>query len=715
MEKIEIEFFEKQFEALQFKTQFGLVCAGSQGGKSFCGACWSAKKIEEKKGVGAIIAPSYKILQQSTLQKFFGLFPQFRKYHKEQKGVIELSSTNKIFVRSADNPLGLEGLTLDWAWLDEAGMMSRLVWNVIRARVSITQGQVFITTTPYSMNWIYDDFYIPWKNKTDKALSFFSWKSTDNKRFSKEYFEAERKRMRPEEFARRYCGEFKKMHGLVYNLNEKQIIDIQAKENINYICGIDWGYKNPSAIIILGIAPNAVYVVDEWKETEKTTAEIIEVLKHYISLYHIINIYPDPAEPDRIKELLNAGIQSNSVSKDIKGGISYMQQLINENKFFVFKKNKYFLDEINSYHYPENNNIDVPVKSNDHLCFVAGTLIFANKGFIPIEKLKESHKVLTRKGYKNISKLHNREAEVFEVSLNNGIKLISTGDHPFWVQGEGFIQAKDLKKNAILFNILHNLWYQRQLYSKALNSGDIQTLKGEQKEFITGQTQTISKKELDFCIGKYGKKLTGKFQKVFAFITKTIIRSTITFPIFNLWTPNCTFQSIQKNMQKEILIKSESTLIRLDPLLKNGIHQSKAENGISNTAKKSQRILNQKNISVYSAIKYFLRNLLVIINSVQTNANLHSEESQASIMKKENVNTAGINLLQTNIQKRDSVLVVAVRKLNKKRKVYNLSVKECPEYYANGVLVSNCDATRYALFSYQLNKRTNLTDCVIAG
>ena len=367
MKTIEIEFFEKQFEALQFETQFGLVCAGSQGGKTFTGCCWTINKIEQIKGIGCIVAPTYKILQQSTLQKFFLMFPQYRKYYKEQRGVIELSETNKVFLRSADNPSGLEGLTLDWAWLDEAGLMSRLVWTIMRARVSISQGQLFLTTTPYNMGWIYEDFYLPWKNKADDGLSFFSWKSTDNKRFSKKFFEAERRRLRPEEFARRYCGEFKKMHGLVYNLNEKQIIDIQQLSNINYICGIDWGYKNPSAIIILGITPNAVYVVDEWKETEKTTAQIIEVSKHYISLYHIINIYPDPAEPDRIKELLNAGIQSNSVSKDIKGGVSYMQQLINENKFFVFKKNKYFLDEINSYHYPENNNIDVPVKSNDHL------------------------------------------------------------------------------------------------------------------------------------------------------------------------------------------------------------------------------------------------------------------------------------------------------------------------------------------------------------
>lgn len=362
-----IKLSDKQYEAYNFQTQFGLVSAGVQSGKTFLGCVWTAKEIDEK-NIGAIIAPTYKILQQSTLEKFFSLFPPFRKLYKEQKGEIVISETKKIYTRSADNPLGLEGMTLDFAWLDEAGMMPRLVWNVIRSRVSITGGQVLLTTTPYSMNWIYQDFYLPWKNKLDPSLSFFTWKSIDNSKFSKKFFEEERKRLRPEEFARRYCGEFKKMEGLVYDLSSDQIIDITSLPSVaRFVAGIDWGYRNPSAILILAITKDKVYVVDEWKEVGKTTAEIIDVLKGFISRYNISKIYPDPAEPDRIKELALSGIECENVSKDIKGGISYVQQLIKEKKLFVFKSCENFLDEINSYHYPENNLTDVPVKLNDHL------------------------------------------------------------------------------------------------------------------------------------------------------------------------------------------------------------------------------------------------------------------------------------------------------------------------------------------------------------
>jgi len=35
--------------------------------------------------------------------------------------------------------------------------------------------------------------------------------------------------------------------------------------------------------------------------------------------------------------------------------------------------------------------------------------------------------------------------------------------------------------------------------------------------------------------------------------------------------------------------------------------------------------------------------------------------------------------------------------------VYNLTVSECNEYFANGVLVHNCDATRYMLHSHRMD------------
>jgi len=381
-----VKFFPKQFKAFNFTTQFGATVCGSQSGKTFLGAHWAGKKIIEfPKDNGAIIAPTYKILQQATMEKFFQVFPELRRYYKEQKGVIELPTGGKIFVRSADNPLGIEGMTIHWWWFDEAGMAPRLSWVVLRTRVSMTGGQGLITTTPHNMGWLYQEYYIPWKDKIDDQLSFFTWASIENPYFDKKFYEAEKRRLRPEEFARRYEGRFEKMEGLVYELPEEQIIE--PIPNFRNRCearimGVDWGFRNPSAIVNCFLYDKAWYITDEWKEPEKTTAEIIEVMKVMKTEARIIRVYPDPAEPDRLEECKRAGITVEEANKDLKGGISYIQQLINEKRFFVFKNCHETLDEMNTYHYPEGQEgkpfKDEPEKLNDHIMDAMRYAIFSH-------------------------------------------------------------------------------------------------------------------------------------------------------------------------------------------------------------------------------------------------------------------------------------------------------------------------------------------------
>lgn len=372
-----ISLYPKQWQAYNFDTQFCAVVAGVQSGKTFLGATWCGKKIREyPDGVGVIIAPTYKILQQATLKKFFDLYPLYRKRYKEQKGEIPVGNGGVIFTRSADAPLGLEGISANWIWLDEGGMCSQLTWTVCRSRVSMTRGTILITTTPYNMGWLYTDFYKPWVEGTDKSFTFISWKSTENTDFSKDYFEAERRRLDPREFSRRYEGEFTKMTGLVYDLPEESIIalpdGLKVKSEARFV-GVDWGYRNPASVIVIYYHDQCFYVVDEWKEAERTTPEIIQVIKNKMSEHRATRCFPDPAEPDRLEELRRAGIAVYEPNKDIKGGISYINTLIREKRFMVCNSCKATLDEMSMYHYPEDDPDnqkapkEEPEKFNDHL------------------------------------------------------------------------------------------------------------------------------------------------------------------------------------------------------------------------------------------------------------------------------------------------------------------------------------------------------------
>jgi len=370
-----VKFFPAQFDAFNFSTQFGAAVAGVQSGKTFLGAHWAGKKIQDnKKDDGIIVAPSYKILQQATLRKFFSVFPKLQSFYKSQREVIELPTGGMVWVRSADNPYGIEGISPKWWWFDEGGQASQMAWTILRSRVSMTQGQGLITTTAYNVGWLYKEFFLPWQNGTDKNLSFYTWRSIDNPAFSREFYEAERARLRPEEFARRYEGRFEKMTGLVWDLPIEQIIDpmdIMGKAEARII-GVDWGWENPAAISVWYLYDKVWYKADEWKYSHRTTAEIIQVLKNKMSEHHATLIYGDSAEPDRIEECRRAGLPMMESNKDIKGGISLIQQLIKEKRIFIFNNCKETIEEWSMYHYGEpkedKESKDLPIKFNDHLC-----------------------------------------------------------------------------------------------------------------------------------------------------------------------------------------------------------------------------------------------------------------------------------------------------------------------------------------------------------
>jgi PBSX family phage terminase large subunit len=369
MEDRQVELFAQQYAAFSFKTQFGAAIAGIQSGKTFVGSLWSGGKIQEfPKGNGLIAAPTYKILQQSTLDKFFQNFPMMRKFYKESKGEIKLPTGGTVFVRSFDSPLGAEGITANWIWADEAGQMPRLAWTIMKSRVAMTGGQIFITTTPYTLNWLYEEVWLPWQRREDPRISVYTWASIDNPNFPKDHFDAEKKRLSREEFARRYEGVFAKMEGLVYDLPDELIIaprEIQARD---IILGLDFGFHNPAAGVVIRIdRDNVYYLTDEYYRTGRTQDEIEDDLRALRAKVPFREVYPDPAEPDRIEAMKKHGFTVREVDKNVILGIDKVRELIRKKQLYVFNTCKNALDEFNSYRYDPEKMKEEPIKENDHL------------------------------------------------------------------------------------------------------------------------------------------------------------------------------------------------------------------------------------------------------------------------------------------------------------------------------------------------------------
>lgn len=110
--------------------------------------------------VGMVIAPTYRMLADSTLATFLELTRQggvLRDFNKSEMAAELVNGTRALF-RSADEPDRLRGVNLGWAFLDEGALCAKETWLIVMARLRGTPGRAWICSTPRGFNWLHEAF-----------------------------------------------------------------------------------------------------------------------------------------------------------------------------------------------------------------------------------------------------------------------------------------------------------------------------------------------------------------------------------------------------------------------------------------------------------------------------------------------------------------------------------------------------------------------------
>lgn len=83
-------------------------------------------------------------------------------------------------------------------------------------------------------------------------------------------------------------------------------------------------------------------------------------------------------------------------------------------------------------------------------CFVAGTLVMAVAGMVAIETIKSGDKVIStdpetfETAEKTVLETYIRQVDKLVHLTINGEEIVTTDNHPFYVQGRDFIEAGNL-------------------------------------------------------------------------------------------------------------------------------------------------------------------------------------------------------------------------------------------------------------------------------
>jgi hypothetical protein len=233
-------------------------------------------------------------------------------------------------------------------------------------------------------------------------------------------------------------------------------------------------------------------------------------------------------------------------------------------------------------------------------------------------------------------------------------------------------------------------------------------------KYITGDGHGKTVKELkNTFIVTYIKQKLEKYLKDIMFIMLMVILIIIRLKIYlYLQLKNICNIIILKSLRKERIILLMFYCTKLKEKLLNGTKALLAKNGIKNMLKTWDlgKILIGASSIVFSAVEVLLKQDLIKNFAVKI-VRQNIDDYPVLTMKVGSVVFVKQNSNVTGIASRPIVVKNVHTSKEQDREVYDLTIEQCPEFYANGVLVHNCsDTKRYFLCEYFKNEYRRYID-----
>ena len=275
----------------------------------------------------------------------------------------------------------------------EAALFPKEIWNILIGRLRDPKGPLkgLVTTTPKGFNWLYYYFVRKIDPETKKPLQnansyeWFSGTTLDNPYLPQEYKDTLLSQYNGKFKKQEIFGEFIGFEGMVYDTfkNDVNIIKEEdiPKEFKDYSIGLDWGFTNPMACVIIGYdGDNRAYVIEEYYRPRETIENVSEWLNIQYQKYKGLEqkeIFGDPSEPQNIFKLNSLGHNCQKANNNVMNGIAAVYELFElkedqKSALYISEKCQNLIEEINHYRYHDKKDNSVikeePIKIMDHLC-----------------------------------------------------------------------------------------------------------------------------------------------------------------------------------------------------------------------------------------------------------------------------------------------------------------------------------------------------------
>lgn len=328
-------------------------------------------------------------------------------------------------------------------------------------------------------------------------------------------------------------------------------------------------------------------------------------------------------------------------------------------------------------------------------CLIAGTLITTQRGHIPIESVTPSDRVLTREGFKRVlwSGMTDPCAQIYKVTAV-GSSIKGTAAHPVWIDG-GFSAIRSLPTHGMMIIECSTRYQNAKSSTEGSSSGVTQKRKGRRIGATTRRERVTALRGGTRFIGKSTKTITGLSQRECMFTTRIGIPRITTHRTLNSRLSQSILRSMNQSGQRITPLKNAWTIWHQSGHLpSHGTSQKRGRSGTRITvgarlqegSSENSHACRAERCSCLGCMDRSGRTEGVFVPGIAVQSSDAKREDRRLRRHARTVEQRGWRIPELRYVE----TAVTVVSETERQAVYNLTVEDCPEFFANGILVHNC-------------------------
>ncbi len=301
--------------------------------------------------------------------------------------VVELSNGSSIRMGSVATVDSCVGRSYDLIIFDEAalGADAEEAFNVsLRPTLDKPNSKAIFISTPRGKNNFFSKFF-----QRGFSSQFPQWASitadyTENKRMKEVDVAEARRSMSKAEFAQEYMASFTTFEGQIYSeFNSEYVKKFTHAAGTEYIAGLDPGFKDATAFIVIAFYDDKFHVVAEYVEANRTTEQHAIAFRHFVDEYGIESIFIDSAAAQTASDLAYTyNISTLKARKQVLEGIAYVQTLIGQGRLLVSPNCTNTLAMLDQYAWKTDTVSGIEKPKHDEHSHIADALRYACYSFV---------------------------------------------------------------------------------------------------------------------------------------------------------------------------------------------------------------------------------------------------------------------------------------------------------------------------------------------